>query len=71
MSDDEVNQQCEYIHSFIQEALLKCNGFRIQEGEKLSEELKTYISSIDNCLAQVKQLDPQRTEVIRERILSQ
>ena len=70
MSDDEVNQQWEYIHSFIQEALLKCNGFRIQEGEKLSEELKTYISSIDNCLAQVKQLDPQRTEVIRERILS-
>lgn len=70
MSDEEINQQWMHINSFIADALVKCNDFRIQEGKKLSGELTTYIGSIDNCLAQVKNLDPQRTEVIRERILS-
>lgn len=70
MSDEEINQQWMHINSFIADALVKCNDFRIQEGKKLSGELTTYIGNIDNCLAQVKNLDPQRTEVIRERILS-
>ncbi len=70
MSDDEINEQWKHISSFIKEALAKCNDFRIQEGEKLSEELKSYIGRIADCLAQVKELDPQRTEVIRERIQS-
>lgn len=69
-NDEQINAQWGYIKGFIQEALDNCNKFRVQEGQKLTEELRSYIEAIAQCLDKVKGLDPKRTEVIRERIQS-
>lgn len=68
LSDDELSTHWKQIAKFIEEALSNCNEFRIQEGEKLGQELKGYINNIAEYLDQIKGLDPERTEVIRERI---
>jgi len=68
ITDEELKDQWDLIDSFVDQALLKCNEFRLQEGKKLEEELGTYIKNIGRQLEEVKLLDPQRTQVIRERI---
>lgn len=68
LTDDEMNGVWKSIAGFVQESLDGCNNYRIQEGEKLATELEAYIQNIGNHLQQIKQLDPQRTEVIKDRI---
>jgi uncharacterized protein (TIGR00255 family) len=68
IADEELKKQWKLIDAFIDQALVKCNEFRLQEGKKLEEELGTYIKNIARHLEEVKQLDPERTQVIRERI---
>jgi len=68
VSDDEVTEQWKLINSFLDKALEKCNEFRAQEGAKLEDELVAYIKNIGEKLDEVKRLDPERTQVIRDRI---
>ena len=51
-----------------QEAIEKCEQFRISEGKILEEKLATYILAIGNGLSEVKVLDPKRVEKIRSKI---
>lgn len=69
LSDEEIADQWVAIAGFVKEALEKCNDYRIQEGDKLGIELTSYIKNIGQHLDSIKTLDPERTEVIRERIL--
>ena len=52
----------------IEEALERCNEFRVQEGATLQEQIATSINTIGELLQKVAVQDPQRTETIRARI---
>lgn len=52
----------------IEEALERCNQFRLQEGSTLQEQIKASIVTIGELLREVGEQDPQRTETIRARI---
>lgn len=52
----------------IEEALEKCNQFRVQEGATLQVQITSSIKTIEELLQKVGEQDPQRTEVIRARI---
>lgn len=68
VADEELAAHWKMIDQYLSEALNKCDNFRIQEGEKLQQELTSYIERIGEKLAQIKDLDPERTEVIKQRI---
>jgi uncharacterized protein (TIGR00255 family) len=58
----------EKVNQLIQEAIKKCEQFRITEGKALEEKLKAYIHAIGSGLKEVEQLDPRRVEKIRSKI---
>ena len=63
-----IAKEWEVTKSFLLEALKRCNDFRAKEGATLERELNSYIGNIDDFLSQIKTLDPERVNVIRERI---
>lgn len=69
ISNDE-SDNWEIIKSVMIEAIDYCNIFRSQEGENLSNELRTYILEIGKSLEEIDKLDPERVEQIRDRIKS-
>jgi len=69
ISNDE-SDNWEIIKSVMIEAIDYCNIFRTQEGENLSNELRTYILEIGKSLEEIDKLDPERVEQIRDRIKS-
>jgi len=52
----------------LQDAIKKCEEFRIQEGKGLEQKFKEYIERIGHLLKKVNEADPQRIESIKERI---
>lgn len=52
----------------IQEALAKCEQFRLAEGKSLEEKLISYIETIRKGLLEVEIQDPKRIEKIRAKI---
>lgn len=56
------------IFATVKEAFKKCDEFRLQEGNMLSEKLKEYVHKIDQSLIKVTEFDPQRIAAVRERI---
>lgn len=49
-------------------ALEKCNNFRKDEGEKLTEKFNSYITVIDELLKKVIEQDPERIAAMKKRI---
>ncbi len=58
------------VEDCIDEALRNINAFREQEGEILCKDVTEKVNSILNYSAQVEQYENERTEAIREKILS-
>ena len=58
------------VEACIDEALRNINAFREQEGEILCKDVTEKVNSILNYSAQVEQYENERTEAIREKILS-
>ena len=58
------------VEACIDEALRNINAFRGQEGEILYKDVTEKVNSILNYSAQVEQYENERTEAIREKILS-
>ena len=58
------------VEACIDEALRNINAFRGQEGEILCKDVTEKVNSILNYSAQVEQYENERTEAIREKILS-
>ncbi|WP_286755585.1 YicC/YloC family endoribonuclease [Roseivirga sp. UBA838] len=69
LDEEELEEQWKGVKKLLAEAIVSCNNFRQQEGASLAAELANYIDSIGSFLEQVKALDPERAEAIRERIL--
>lgn len=65
---DAPGVEWEVVKSALEQALEKCNAFRVSEGNALQEKLASYISEIRNGLAAVTERDPERIHQIRERI---
>lgn len=66
----EAEEEWELIQKVIIEALQKCDQFRKDEGESLFEKLKENIQVIDSALQQVKAIEGQRKDRIKNRIRS-
>lgn len=58
----------ERVKLLINEALEKCEQFRLAEGKSLEKKLAEYIENIRKGLSAVEQLDPKRIEKIRSKI---
>lgn len=58
----------ERVSKLVQEAIQKCEQFRLAEGKVLEEKLASYIHSIANGLKEVEVLDPKRVEKVRSKI---
>ncbi len=58
------------VKGLLQEALKKCDGFRLDEGKVLDTMLGNCCTVIGENLEKVKELDPKRVERIRERLRS-
>jgi uncharacterized protein (TIGR00255 family) len=52
----------------VQEAIQKCEQFRLAEGKVLEEKLTAYIYSIGDGLKEVEVLDRRRIEKVRSKI---
>jgi len=68
--EDDSNREKEWeiIFSVIRSAIDNCNDFRVKEGTVLTENLKTYIKTIENNLEEIKELDPVRVERVKSRL---
>ena len=58
------------VEACIDEALRNINAFRVQEGEILCKDVTEKVNNILEYSAQVEQYETERTEAIREKILS-
>lgn len=66
-SEDAV-REWELISKVLQEAIKKCEEFRVSEGKNLEGKLESYILRIESLLKHVDEADPQRIRNVRERI---
>ncbi len=66
--DDQLNALWAEVSKILAQAIINIKEFRDQEGENLSKELSGYINNIGSNLQEIETLDPERTQVIRERI---
>ena len=58
----------EKVSSLINEAINKCEQFRLAEGKSLEEKIINYIENIRTGLLEVEVLDPKRVERVRSKI---
>src|SRR5204862_7477935 len=57
-----------FITKAINEAIKKCEEFRLTEGKVLEGKFIAYIDKIESLLAKVAESDPQRIAGVKERI---
>ena len=57
------------IEGIIQEALQQCDQARRQEGEVLVQNIATYLQHIRQGLASIEKLAPNRTDLIKEKLV--
>ncbi|MDW3208582.1 MAG: YicC/YloC family endoribonuclease [Reichenbachiella sp.] len=58
----------EQLFTLINQALVECEKFRIQEGQAAESALGTFAKSIDQKLTLIKEKDPERIIAIKDRI---
>jgi len=68
LDNEDNSKDWEIIASVIHQAIEQCDKFRLAEGAALAEKLKSYIMRIKYLLERVSEFDPQRIQMIRERI---
>ncbi|MBO6495147.1 MAG: YicC family protein [Roseivirga sp.] len=67
--DEKVlEEQWTQLMPLLKQAIAHCDDFRIQEGANLEKELVSYIDGIAGQLEEIISHDPDRVEVIKERI---
>jgi uncharacterized protein (TIGR00255 family) len=66
---DKLQDDWKRVMDTVREAMVKCNEFRVTEGANLKNMLVVYIDRIETYLNKVNNLDPNRTESIKRRLL--
>lgn len=64
----EISPIWEVVVKALNEAISKCEEFRVSEGKGLEKKMEEYIHKIGSLLVKVDDADPGRIQVIRERI---
>ena len=67
-TEDQHNSDWAQIQRTVQEAIKKCNEFRVQEGQVLESIFRQSIEKIGGLLAQIEELDKDRIPAVRERL---
>ena len=67
-TDDQQTADWAQIQRTVQEAIKKCNEFRVQEGKVLENIFQQSIEKIGGLLAQIEELDKERIPAVRERL---
>lgn len=67
-NEDEQLKEWNQIKTAIEDALIKCDEFRVQEGFILVQLFKNSISKIENLLESVEKQDIERIPMVRERL---
>ncbi len=67
-ADENVERDWKVILKSVNEAIKKCDEFRMDEGERLQKKIASYIKKIDQLLSKIIKQDPKRTKAVRERI---
>jgi uncharacterized protein (TIGR00255 family) len=65
---DDIAADWQTVLAAVNEALIRCNEFRLQEGASLDGKLTEYITAIANGLATVEEHDVHRIPAVRERL---
>lgn len=66
---DELNpEEWQVVVSCVEDAIKRCDDFRVAEGKALQKKLESYCESIESGLAIIESMDPKRIEKIRSRI---
>ncbi len=68
MQEETNDEDWPLIRKTFLEALQKCENFRQSEGEAMEKSFRTCIQNMSELLEKVKARDPQRQEMIKERI---
>lgn len=68
VDEKALEEQWKDLEPILVNAINACNDFRLQEGATLERELGQYIDNIGRLLAEIVGHDPERVEVIKERI---
>lgn len=66
--EEALNEQWIFIQEHLNNAVASLGEFRAQEGASLERELKGYIANIGNYLKEVEKHDPDRVQVVKDRI---
>ena len=68
LNADDVAADWQTVLAAVNEALVRCNEFRLQEGASLDDKLTQYITAIADGLAAVEVHDVRRIPAVRERL---
>lgn len=67
-SDEDLTREWELVVEHVHKAIDKCDDFRIKEGAGLQQKLQSYIEHIHAFLEKIDEQDPQRIQLVRERL---
>ena len=67
-SEEDLSKDWEVIVEHIHKAIDQCDNFRIKEGAGLQQKLLSYINKIDEFLHKIEGQDPQRIQLVKERL---
>ena len=67
-SDEDLTREWELVAEHVHKAIDKCDDFRIKEGAGLQQKLQSYIGQIHVLLEKIDEQDPQRIQLVRERL---
>lgn len=66
--EDPTEEEQAFVVELAKKAAAEFESFRLTEGEKLQEDLMSNRNAIMSLLEQVEELDPQRTEALKNRL---
>lgn len=61
-------QEWQLVQSACEKAIMACDEFRILEGKNLASKVLDYIHNIQHLLDEIIQADPERNEIVRQRL---
>lgn len=67
-TEEDLTKDWEAVAEHIHKAIDQCDDFRVQEGAGLQQKLLSYIDNIGEFLNKIEDRDPQRVQVVRERL---
>lgn len=68
VEDNAQESEWTFLRKAVQQALEKCNQFRLDEGSMTGQKMESYIKKIKKLLQKVESHDPGRLDLVRQRL---